>query len=164
MVGGTGNAGALDNYRVQPTHPPRFGFARVVLTELRRAVAAERRHSELRHMDTTSLAREGITRADVPRRIFEEYYSSKESERAPKGAVHQRDASCPAPSLRFLAREDKSLGHRWTGQQQIIDLVWRRVLAAAICRLRTPRVIDALKSFEKSGLSETSGAEFGALR
>jgi hypothetical protein len=165
MASETTNAGALDNYRVRPGHSPRFGFVLVLLAEFKRAIAAERRHSELKHMDTIALAREGIARADVPRRVFEEYYSSTESEPATKSAVHQGDASRPHPSPNFSGWEGDGLGYRRTVQQQVIDLTWRKIVTATIYRLfETARVIDGLRSFERVGLSETSGAEFEALR
>jgi hypothetical protein len=53
----------------------KLGFFRVILAEFRRAVAAERRYEDLRRADTTALARAGMVRADIPRRIFEEFYS-----------------------------------------------------------------------------------------
>jgi hypothetical protein len=59
---------------------PGFGFVFIVFTEFRRAVAAEQRYEYLKGRGTTALAREGIARADVPRRIFEFY--SLESQRA----------------------------------------------------------------------------------
>jgi hypothetical protein len=136
-----------------------------VFDEFRRAVAAERRHSELKHMDTTALVREGITRTDVPRRVFEEYYSSTESERAGTGALHQRARSCLTSSPSFSVGKSNNLGYRGTAQQQVPDLAWRRVLVAAIYRLlQTSRALDALRSCVKFGLSETSGAELGTLR
>jgi hypothetical protein len=61
--------------RIQSGHWPGFGFVFIVFTEFRRAVAAEQRYEDLKGRSTAALAREGIARADVPRRIFEEFYS-----------------------------------------------------------------------------------------
>jgi hypothetical protein len=46
-----------------------LGFALILWTEFRRAVAAEQRCEELRHNGTLG------SRADIARQIFEEYYS-----------------------------------------------------------------------------------------
>ena len=67
----------------------------VVLAELRRAVAAARRYEDLRY---GSGRREDRTAADIPRRVFEEFYSSArpgESRRAERDLQvdwHRSDA------------------------------------------------------------------------
>jgi hypothetical protein len=81
-----------------------------LLAEFKRAVAADRRHGELRYMDRAGLAREGVTRADVPRRVFEEYY--------------QNDTSC-SPAHRASRRERNRPDYRRKVQQQIAALAWR---------------------------------------
>jgi hypothetical protein len=68
-------SGALEIHRIQSGHWPGFGFVFIAFTEFRRAVAAEQRYEYLKGRSTAALAREGIARADVPRRIFEEFYS-----------------------------------------------------------------------------------------
>jgi len=125
-----GNAGALGYSQVQPAHSPRDGFILVLLDEFRRAVAAERRHSELRHMDRAALAREGITRADVPRCVFEEYYRSTESGRGAKDMVRQHDVSF-SPSPRASRWQRGRLDYRRKFQQKVIALAWRKGLVAA---------------------------------
>jgi hypothetical protein len=54
----------------------------VILTEFRRARAAEQRHGHLRRAGVAALARDGIVPADIPRRIFDEFYSSPVDQRA----------------------------------------------------------------------------------
>jgi hypothetical protein len=51
------------------------GFIGVVLAEFKRAVAAEQRYEDLKRTSAAALACDGIVRADIPRRIFEEFYS-----------------------------------------------------------------------------------------
>ena len=41
----------------------------------RRAGAAEQRYEQLTRASAAALARDGIVRTDLPRRIFEEFYS-----------------------------------------------------------------------------------------
>ena len=53
-----------------------LGFFRAVLDEFRRAVAAEQRYEHLKRAGAAALARDGVVRADVSRRIFDEFYSS----------------------------------------------------------------------------------------
>jgi len=55
---------------------PRFGFLLTAFSEFRRAIAAEQRYEELRHKEATALTLEGIARIEVPRCIFEEFYST----------------------------------------------------------------------------------------
>jgi hypothetical protein len=111
-----GNAGTSGYARIQWTHSPREGFVLVLLTEFKRAIAAERRLSDLRYMDRAALAREGISRADVPRRIFEEYY--------------ENDISY-FPTHRAFRREKDRLTYCRKFQQHVIDLAWRRGPLAA---------------------------------
>ena len=51
------------------------GRLQQVVAEFRRAFEAERRYRQLRYLDPAALAREGLVPSDVPRRIFEEFYS-----------------------------------------------------------------------------------------
>jgi hypothetical protein len=51
-------------------------YLRVVLAEFQRAMAAEQRYEYLRRTGIAALARDGVVRADLPRRIFEEFYAS----------------------------------------------------------------------------------------
>ena len=53
-----------------------LGFCFVFLAEFRRAVAAQQRYEDLKSMDAGALAYEGVPRAEISRRIFEEFYSS----------------------------------------------------------------------------------------
>jgi hypothetical protein len=68
-------SGASEIHGIQSDHWPGFGFVFIVFTEFRRAVAAQQRYEDLKGKGTAALAREGIARADIPRRIFEEFYS-----------------------------------------------------------------------------------------
>ena len=61
---------------------PGLEFLRVVLAELRRARAAEQRYENLHRAGAAALARDGIVPADIPRRIFDEFYSSAVDQRA----------------------------------------------------------------------------------
>jgi hypothetical protein len=58
---------------IRAEHCPVFGFAFILWTEFRRAVAAERRYEKLRR--NGNLARQRVSRTDIARHIFEEYYS-----------------------------------------------------------------------------------------
>ena len=58
--------------------------------EYRRAIAAERRYDELKRMAATSLAREGLAAADIPRRIFNEFYSLGRTSEARRGAAREK--------------------------------------------------------------------------
>jgi hypothetical protein len=57
-------------------------YFRGVLAEFRHARAAEQRYGYLRRAGTAALARDGIAPADIPRRIFEEFYSSSAEPRS----------------------------------------------------------------------------------
>ncbi|MDX6242010.1 MAG: hypothetical protein QOG10_6881 [Kribbellaceae bacterium] len=46
-----------------------------IIVEYRRAVAAEKHYASLKCESDTALAHEGTARADIPRRVFEEFYS-----------------------------------------------------------------------------------------
>jgi hypothetical protein len=48
-----------------------------IIREYRRAIAAEQYYVSLRHTSDTALAREAMTRRDIPRRVFEEFYSTR---------------------------------------------------------------------------------------
>ena len=60
---------------------PGFAFLgtwlRALVTEAQCAFEAERRYIELRHSDPTALALQGCSHRDVPREIFEEFYSCR---------------------------------------------------------------------------------------
>jgi hypothetical protein len=51
------------------------GHTAVLLAELGRALAAERRYHALKHGGAAARADDGLATADVARRIFEEYYA-----------------------------------------------------------------------------------------
>ena len=57
-------------------------YFRAVLDEFRRAMAAEQRYEYLRRAGAAALSRDGVVRADVPRRIFDEFYSSSAEPRS----------------------------------------------------------------------------------
>jgi hypothetical protein len=57
-------------------------YFRVVLAEFQRAMAAEQRYEYLRRAGTAALARDGIVRTDISRRIFDEFYSSSAEPRS----------------------------------------------------------------------------------
>jgi hypothetical protein len=46
-----------------------------IIVEYRRAIAAEKHYVSLKRESDTDLAHEGTTRSDIPRRVFEEFYS-----------------------------------------------------------------------------------------
>jgi hypothetical protein len=52
------------------------GLFPVVVAEFQRAVAAARRYEQLKRADAAAMGRDGISSVDIPRRIFEEFYSS----------------------------------------------------------------------------------------
>ena len=45
-------------------------------------MAAEQRYEYLRRAGAAALSRDGVVRADVPRRIFDEFYSSSAEPRS----------------------------------------------------------------------------------
>ena len=69
-------SGASEIHRIRPGHWLGLGFVFIAFAEFRRAVAAEQRYEELKGKSTAALAHEGIAHPDVPRRVFEELYSS----------------------------------------------------------------------------------------
>jgi hypothetical protein len=117
-------SGALEIHRLQSGHWPGFGFVFIVLTEFRRAVAAEQRYEYLKGRGTAALACEGIARADVARRIFEEFYSRRadECKRVPGDRHSLQDGqiigtkrhrpSCLEPHLRPMAKPVPGKGRR----------------------------------------------------
>jgi hypothetical protein len=46
-----------------------------IMVEYRRAIAAEKYYVSLKRESDTALAHEGTARSDIPRRVFEEFYS-----------------------------------------------------------------------------------------
>jgi hypothetical protein len=52
----------------------RGGYTAVLVTELRRAIAAEHRYEELKRLD--AVAGKRGSRADIARLVFEEFYAS----------------------------------------------------------------------------------------
>ena len=85
---------------------PGFGFAVTVFCEFRRAIAAEQRYDELRRRDAAALALEGVARTEIPRCIFEEFYSLTPTKR-PESAVGPSDQS------RLYTRNHRALGRRY---------------------------------------------------
>jgi hypothetical protein len=80
---GVGQASGVRGPRsIQNGRWPGLEFLLVVLAELRRARAAEQRYENLRRAGAAPLARDGIVPADIPRRIFDEFYSSAVDQRA----------------------------------------------------------------------------------
>jgi hypothetical protein len=65
------------------THTPRSGYLQVLqnasllVTEYRRAFAAEDYYSGLKQKSARVLAQDGIARADIPRLVFDRFYSSR---------------------------------------------------------------------------------------
>lgn len=57
-------------------HTSGLGFFVVIVLEFKRAMAAEQRYDDLEHVGARALARDRIAPADIPRRIFAEFYSS----------------------------------------------------------------------------------------
>lgn len=57
-----------------------LAWSSMVFAEFKRAVAAEQRYEKLRRLDATALAREGASRADVPRMVFREFYALRRNE------------------------------------------------------------------------------------
>ena len=47
-----------------------------IIVEYRRAIAAEKHYVSLKCESDTALAHEGTARSDIPRRVFEEFYSN----------------------------------------------------------------------------------------
>jgi hypothetical protein len=48
-----------------------------IFVEYRRAIAAEKHYVSLKRESDTALAHEGTVRSDIPRRVFEEFYSTR---------------------------------------------------------------------------------------
>jgi hypothetical protein len=76
-------SGESEIHRIRPGHWLGLGFVFIVFAEFRRAVAAEQRYEELKRNSTAALVRAGIARPDVPRRVFEELYSTPCRSQAP---------------------------------------------------------------------------------
>jgi len=51
-----------------------LGIFLAVVCEYRRAVAAEEYYRTLKEKSSSTLARQGICRNDIPRRVFERFY------------------------------------------------------------------------------------------
>jgi hypothetical protein len=89
----------LDAHAAKTGDRPGLRLFLVILAEFRRAIAATQRYKELKCMGTSALACEGITRADIPRRIFEEFYSY-ESDCDPGSCTKRsRRMVCDAPTF-----------------------------------------------------------------
>ena len=74
------------------------GLFRVLLTEYRRAIAADELYDELKRMNAGARRRKGIAGSDIPRRVFDELYCSAgrlPGAAPPSGA---RDAERPKTS------------------------------------------------------------------
>ena len=52
------------------------GFFQILLTEYRRAIAADARYEDLKRMNAVARMRDGVACSDIPRRVFNELYSS----------------------------------------------------------------------------------------
>jgi hypothetical protein len=97
-----------------------FELMGTVSAEFRRAIAAEHRYDELRRKDAAALALEGIARAEIPRRVFVEFYSSTSSVtgrrrddryRPPPAQIPAYAANAPGSSLGFWRRsDDRAMG------------------------------------------------------
>ena len=75
-MGGVGQAFGIRGLRlIQNGRRPGLELLLAILAEFRRARAAEQRYEKLRRAGAAALARDGIVRTDLPRRIFEEFYS-----------------------------------------------------------------------------------------
>jgi hypothetical protein len=67
------------------------GFLHLLLTEYRRAIAADVLYDDLKRRNAAARTREGIACSDIPRRVFDELYSSGGQVSAaaqPSGARH----------------------------------------------------------------------------
>ena len=79
------------------------GFFHLLLTEYRRAIAAAALHEDLRRMNAVARTREAMACSEIPRRIFDELYSSGgrgPSAAPPQGLVTQNDSRLALPSRR----------------------------------------------------------------
>jgi hypothetical protein len=78
-----------------------------ILAEYRRAIAAARRHNEL-----TCHRRAGVRRRDIPRRIFEEFYSRMDG-----GFGYP----CPLPRRTVTTQEcDVRIGRACVGRSRLL--------------------------------------------
>jgi hypothetical protein len=77
-----------------------LGFVLIAFAEFRRAVAAERRYEALKGMSTAALVREGIAHPDVPRRVFEELYSTPCRSQAPDETTRMHHQSGGQAAIR----------------------------------------------------------------
>ncbi len=79
------------------------GFFQILLTEYRRAITAAALHEDLKRMNAVVRTREDIACSEIPRRIFDELYSSGgrgPSAAPPQGLVTQNDSRLALPSRR----------------------------------------------------------------
>jgi hypothetical protein len=67
---------------IAETHEARIGYLQAlgmvcvrIIMEYQRASAAEEYYVSLKRQGDTALAREGMGHAEIPRRVFEEFYS-----------------------------------------------------------------------------------------
>ena len=75
-MGGVGQAFGIRGLRsIQNGGRPELEVLLAILAEFQRAGGAERRHEQLTRASAAALARDGIVRTDLPRRIFKEFYS-----------------------------------------------------------------------------------------
>ena len=69
------------------------GLFHLLLTEYRRAIAAAALHEDLRRMNAVARTREGMAWSEIPRRVFDEFYSSGgpvPKAAAPRGTRHAK--------------------------------------------------------------------------
>jgi hypothetical protein len=67
------------------------GVLHLLLTEYRRAIAADVLYEDLKRRNAVARTREGIACSDIPRRVFDELYSSAgqvSAAASPSGARH----------------------------------------------------------------------------
>lgn len=98
--GGEGASSVRSVREVQKDHWSGRGLFLMVLAELKRAVAAAQRYAELKRVGAATLTRDGIAPADIPRRIFNEFYSCGEVVKPQRGDAvrshrgHASPANC----------------------------------------------------------------------
>lgn len=87
MTGAAWASGVRGTHEIRDAHGSALGSLIVALAEFGRAIAAAQRYEDLRYGRGRH---EGIARTDIPRRIFEEFYSDSGD---PATAPHRARAS-----------------------------------------------------------------------
>jgi hypothetical protein len=74
-----------------------LGVLRAVLAEFQRAVAAAHRYERLKGAGAAALARNRIRPADIPRRIFDEFYASTLNTEKTQGSKREGEGGQTRP-------------------------------------------------------------------